>query len=344
MFNWGFSIEMKFSFVIVKPYLMVLASAILCALAQVMILPNGFELPIGWFGWLMWVGLVPFIVSLWSVLKQNSAIKALKISALFYFIYYLITTYWLTLAVTVFGGLPWWLSIFMLFGLTAMITCIMAPGPVIAAMVSKNFSIPLWITLPTAWVASEYLRLHSFTHFPWANISDSQTLCNLWLVQLAEWTGQNGIAWLLVAANVMISQYVLGIFHRRQSMVLCFLIAFTFIFGFMRLSHWRSIEEVSDPEQRTTRVIALQGNISQNEKWDQDQRTKIIRVHQELLAEARKRGADLVVWPEAAFPFMLLRNAKTFPVQFSKANKDIFQLIGAPSKLGSSFFNNDFFR
>ena len=50
-------------------------------------------------------------------------------------------------------------------------------------------------------------------------------------------------------------------------------------------------------------MAALQGNISQDEKWNPVLSERILRTYLDLTRSAAAEGARLVVWPEAATPF-----------------------------------------
>ncbi len=57
----------------------------------------------------------------------------------------------------------------------------------------------------------------------------------------------------------------------------------------------------------TVRVAAAQGNISSNEKWSGDSE-RIIQIYRRLTEDAAESGAEIVVWPETALPYVLFNN------------------------------------
>ncbi len=54
----------------------------------------------------------------------------------------------------------------------------------------------------------------------------------------------------------------------------------------------------------SVKVAAAQGNISSNEKWSGDS-DRIIQIYKGLTEDAAEAGAEMVVWPETALPYVL---------------------------------------
>ena len=53
------------------------------------------------------------------------------------------------------------------------------------------------------------------------------------------------------------------------------------------------------------KVAVLQGNISSSEKWESDSAEKMLDIYKDLTESAAAEGAEIVVWPETALPYVL---------------------------------------
>jgi apolipoprotein N-acyltransferase len=51
------------------------------------------------------------------------------------------------------------------------------------------------------------------------------------------------------------------------------------------------------------RVGLIQGNMSQDEKWNQARATSIVQTYMDLTRQVAGRGARFILWPESALPF-----------------------------------------
>ena len=82
------------------------------------------------------------------------------------------------------------------------------------------------------------------------------------------------------------------------------LVALTLFYGFDQLSRYRDPNPPATATQlRTLRVGLVQANIDQSVKWDQRYRRATQERYAKLTAQAGT-DADLVIWPEAATPFL----------------------------------------
>ncbi|NTV52815.1 MAG: apolipoprotein N-acyltransferase, partial [Candidatus Firestonebacteria bacterium] len=56
------------------------------------------------------------------------------------------------------------------------------------------------------------------------------------------------------------------------------------------------------PDKAKVNIAALQGNIDQNQPWDEHYRRSTLNRFFELGSQARALNAELLIWPESAFP------------------------------------------
>ena len=157
--------------------------------------------------------------------------------------------------------------------------------------------------MPIAWTAVEWIRTYVPVGFPW-NLLGYTAYRNLELIQFAEFTGVYGVSALIVFFNAVV--YVV-IFrrgaYRLQTISLSALTAIMIAL----VGVWR----VAD---RQSRGRAAQRAVSRS-RWCREisrNRSSGIRSSCRRVTEftrtkppsAAKRGADLIVWPEAAAAFL----------------------------------------
>ena len=207
---------------------------------------------------------------------------------------YLGLIYWVIVAVNKYGGINIYLSflILMLFVIyMAVYTACFTLG---AAFFQKRFSVPFYLSAPPIWVLLEYLRGTLLTGFPWSFLAHSQYNF-LPFIQVASVTGTYFISFLIVAVNVCL--YTL--FKKRKisiiySAVVLMLIVSTITYGIVKL-------RTKDTGKLNAAII--QGNITQDQKWDESFKVKTINTYYQATLNAGK-GVNLVVWPETAMPLI----------------------------------------
>ncbi|MGH7863925.1 MAG: apolipoprotein N-acyltransferase, partial [Candidatus Binataceae bacterium] len=168
--------------------------------------------------------------------------------------------------------------------------------------IARRLRVPMVITMPLAWTAFEWLRTYFPIGFPW-NLVGYTAYRNLEVIQLAEFTGVYGVSALILFFNAVIFTVVFRRGTRRLQVTslatLTALMIVVFAFGTLR-----QMQLASAPAQGAMKVAMVQGNVSQSIKWDPSHLASSFGVYQEETAAAARRGAQLVVWPEAAAAFL----------------------------------------
>jgi apolipoprotein N-acyltransferase len=152
-------------------------------------------------------------------------------------------------------------------------------------------------------------------------------------MQVVSITGTYFICLLIVAINAIL----LGLWRREKISysyicVITVLFATTLVYGFISLSGRSEI-----PQKK---VAIVQGNIRQDVKWDEAFKIMTINKYVQMTLQSGK-GADLIVWPETAMPFIF--DQETYVDKYIKAlpsdvNANI--LFGTISKNKSDRFRN----
>jgi apolipoprotein N-acyltransferase len=199
---------------------------------------------------------------------------------------------------------------------------------------------PALIAAPFIWVSIEYLRSNiSFLSLPMALLAHSQSHY-LHLIQFASFTGAYGIGFLMILVNSAVTAVILAFFLKidrlepsdfkfpsRRAAIALTLASLILIIG--ALSYGRNV--LSQPiNGKAIRVSVLQGNIAQKQKWDRKYASFIMQTYTDLTRQAFEDKPDLIVWPEASTPGLVLKNRRLHKqiVSIIRQNKAYF-IIGS---------------
>lgn len=253
-------------------------------------------------GWLAWVALVPLFLQL----RNATPYRAFRATFVAAFCWYGISLYWVYTALNTYGRLSAPLSFCLLLLMLAIMAAYIALAPWCARWIAVRWERePLWL-LPAAWVAIELARNYGpCGGFPWSNLAETQ-YAYLPLIQCVDVTGISGLTFLLVWVNRwlahVIGQVREGKWNWREgpTWVTAGLLLGTLIYGTLRytavrerVGHWPMYQ-----------VALLQGNIPQEEKWRPGLEEDQLASYRHLLTELRSTNTfDLVIWPEASYPW-----------------------------------------
>ncbi len=248
---------------------------------------------------LAWLGFVP----LFFALKGKSQGKAFLLSYITGVIFWVGTIYWL-IHVTLPGLILLVLYLALYFGIFGLFFSICPLSSVLCPL-----------TVASIWVLLEYIRSYLFTGFPWALLGYSQYL-NLAVIQIADITGVWGVSFLVMLINVAIWRFFSGFrvplacargrqgsgfrerfFYLLPSLVLLLCVL---IYGFYKMNLY-AVPCTLSP----IKISVIQGNISQELKWDPAARQMIMDKYLDLSRQAVKDKPNLIIWPEAAIPVVL---------------------------------------
>ncbi len=256
-------------------------------------------------GLLAFVGYVPlFLALVGQNLKRVFLLALLAIT-----VQYTIVLYWIYIALHVHGHIaPIFASVITL-ALPLLMALKGATFFTIAAFLAQRYRISfLWIA-PIALCAYEYFRnFYVFGGFPWGNVGYS--LGRLAEIgQIASVVGVYGLAFFAGLVNALIC---IAIEKRSRASFLysgsaLTVVAAIYIFGVIRLDG--ADNEFAAP----LRVALLQGNISQEVKSSGGlHASAILDIYLDLALKAEHAGAQLIVWPESAYPRMIDKDRERF--------------------------------
>ncbi|MBI1977234.1 MAG: apolipoprotein N-acyltransferase [Candidatus Omnitrophica bacterium] len=267
---------------------------------------------------LAWVAFVPIFYQL-DRLEQKR--EAFLYSYLFGFFFFLVTWEWLR-HVTYFGWIVLVVLYAFYFGMFGIVSHWF--------LKRRHFFLSLFV-LPSAWTALEWIRTEiPDWGFGFNSLSYSQASV-LPVAGMAAFVGAYGVSWLIMFVNVTF--FLLIHFFRTHRKVDLLDLTFAFVFLALvfgsHLNYQTSLKESRDAE--SVRIAVIQGNIPQEEKWDQNLKSKILEIHEKLSRLVTyDEKPNLIIWPEAAFPGFL--NLDPLQERVFKLERElkIPLLIGAP--------------
>ncbi len=170
-----------------------------------------------------------------------------------------------------------------------------------------------WLAAPCWWVALELARMYALTGIPWALLAYTQ---GSWpaIIQVVDHTGVYGLSFLLVQGNIGFLALLrlpfaagrahLGPLPWLPPLAAGLAVLLAWSYGTMVLRQAPPVSTGSSQVNAPSVTVGLvQANIDQARKWDEAFRQETIDRYTRL-SRAAARGADLLLWPEAATPFV----------------------------------------
>ncbi len=249
--------------------------------------------------WLLFIAVPIAILGLQGLL-QNNAWRIFLAGWCFGFGYFIFAMHWIGFAFFVNGTHDLWMMPLALGGLSAFLALYWAVATVIAALLARRGH-PLWLSVPPAFAAMEWLRGHLFTGFPWSVFG--QMVDGMGGVeQAAAFVGMTGLTFLIWAWAAS----VYGIWVERGWLRWsCVLMLLSFP-ATLLLGQWRL---ATHPTVYVPGIMLrlVQPNISQNEKWREGNARKIFDQLLSLTSAPSSTGLPVthVIWPESSIPFLV---------------------------------------
>jgi len=250
---------------------------------------------------LAWISLAPVIVAVFGTSTHPAPFRRARGFALGFVTgigYFGGTVYWTGTVVSQFGGLPAPVGVFVAAILVAYLALFPALFTLCLSWLAARYGSRAVLLAPAVWVTSELGRTYFWSGFPWLLLGYSQTTV-LPIVQFASVVGVFGMSALVALVSTALAYIVMS--RSPASLVTCGVTAAALagitIWGARRLD---TNELVS--QGRPVRVALIQGNIPQDQKWDERQADNIRNTYLAMTREAAAKGAQLVIWPESSTP------------------------------------------
>ena len=250
-----------------------------------------------------WVALVPLITALFDrqpgrpvFLGQRAFLLGLVTGAA----YFGGTVYWTGAVVQQFGGLSWPVAVLVASLLVAYLALFPAVFALGLGWLGWRLGRGAMMLAPAVWVATELGRTYFWSGFPWVLLGYSQTTV-LPVAQIASVVGVFGVSALVALVGAALSYFV--VVRSGRSITALGVVAAVMLAVSLWGSH-RMTTGTLDRQGTAVRVGLVQGNIPQDQKWDEAQADNILATYLMMTRAAADQGAQLVIWPESSLPFM----------------------------------------
>lgn len=196
---------------------------------------------------------------------------------------------WVYVALSQFGGMPFWLAAPATTVFAAYLALFPAAACVACSLVPKNLR---WIAFPASWTLTEWLRGWLFTGFPWLSLGYSQVPSSP-LAELAPVLGVFGVSY----ACAQLGACAAACAERStRGKAIGTALAVSALVIFAGLPAW------THPASAPISVTLVQGNIAQDLKFREDRLLSTLSTYARFAEASTSR---LTVLPETALPLFL---------------------------------------
>lgn len=279
-------------------------------------------------GLLALFGYVPWLLAL----KRSSIRQAFWLSLLAATIQYYIILYWIYIPLHDYGFVHPALSILITFLLALLMGLKNGLFFAIARHISIRSNYSIFLVAPLALTTLEYVRnYYIFGGFPWGNVGYSIGRIPEFL-QTASLFGVYGLVFIVGISNSLLSYLIdewidKKIFLYKIFISFCLVILIFYSYGFFRIKLNNNLAD------KTIKVAIMQGNIPQSIKQSARMHAdEILKIYFDLNKKAIEKGAELVIWPESAYPRVVDQDLGNFEFPLD-------QII--PSVIGVTAFGFD---
>lgn len=253
-----------------------------------------------------------------SDLAQRQKIyQATLLGWLFGFGMFIAGVSWIYVSLHTFGGMPAAVAALATVLFCAFMALYPALASAIFALRPTRCGLLGGIYFASLWTLGEWLRGWAFTGFPWLSIGYSQAPPSP-MTGFAPLIGVFGLSWLTVFLATLIYELSVRLFppallttqastgntgkienKRSWQMILPAVLMIVLLLGTGKvLQHISWVKPIGE----TFSVSLLQGNISQDMKWEPEKFEETLRLYYQMI---RENPAHLTILPETAFPAFL---------------------------------------
>ncbi|HTY55211.1 MAG TPA: apolipoprotein N-acyltransferase [Candidatus Binataceae bacterium] len=258
-----------------------------------------------------WVAFIPLLYAV-NDLRLKSVFGYAWLQGL---VFNLASLYWVVITLHNFTSVSLVVAVMPCFLLSAVLALDVAASFLVGEYVARRLRIPLFVSMPIAWTAFEWIRTYVPIGFPW-NLLGYAAYRNLALIQFSEFTGVYGVSALIMFFNTVVFSVLLARRPRRNEMwglsVLTAMMIAAVVFGTIRIE---TIE--NRPVAGSLKVAMVQANIAQSVKWNPQALPTNFQIYSEQSEAAARQHVDLIIWPEAAATFFFQPDDR-YPVSLAE--------------------------
>ncbi len=270
------------------------------------------------------VGLIPY---LYVIQKKKTLAEINRASYLTFFIFSIITIYWVgswqkesdPFLMIAGGTLLFFEPILFLIPST------------LFYLARKSFSENIALLLfPFFWACYEYLFMLTDISFPWLTLGHGLAEF-VPFIQIADIVGAVGLSIIVIYLNIFLFKSFISFKKSYKKFkinlsIAVLLFALVLGYGLYRIESFHI-------SQKKIRVGLIQPNLDPWDKWNITNLNKLIRSYIDLSKEAVNKGARLIIWPETALPVFLTdgsHNAELDSIYYFLIKNNVYLMTGMP--------------
>ena len=238
---------------------------------------------------------------------------------------------WVYISIHTYGGAPMPIAAFITFLFVFILSLYPAlQGYLLNRLLPKHTIAKCILAFPASYALLEWLRGFVMSGFPWLQLGESQVGAPL--QGLAPIIGVYGVTFVVT----LTSGVIVACFDKLKRPKMLFPI-------FLVLAFWSGAlafnkVDWTTPQATPVTITMIQGDIKQEEKWQEGTLEKLLELYPRLTAE--HWDSDIIIWPEAAITTTQLQ-ARKFLENLSKDaqahNSTI--ILGIPLLLDNKVYN-----
>lgn len=271
-----------------------------------------------YYSFISFFAFVPFFISLKKQDSNKLFLNVLFATSIAFVPFFLFLYIGLLKGIYIYNHVPFFLAFSMYFGV-----CIyQLIYTVVPFYLIKKFNIS-FLFIPVFYIAFEYLRSIVLYGDPIGNVS--MFVYNMpFFIKDASWFGSYFVGLKLLFVNIAL--YYL--YNARLREAAAIFVSLTILFLVIALPPKNG--------NISKKIALIQGNIPQSQKWDNALAMNNLSVY---VNATKKTNADLIVWPESAYPFLF--NEQDFDKFLGDYKNPI--IFGAQTKRGNNYYNSAVF-
>lgn len=268
---------------------------------------------------------------IWLIAGARTPFSAFATGFWFGFGFFLAGLYWLGYALMTDAERFGWLVAPAVIGVAAGLALFHAVGALLLYWLRLK---GLWRVLAFAliWSGLEWLRGHILSGFPW-NLAGSAFALSDAMIQLSALLGAYGLSLVMVFAGALAALLGEPASSRRRYAVPAMVAIFLTVWlgGTIRLALAPALDAEASATTPWLRIV--QPNIAQSVKWRDDKRADIVAHHLSLTMRPSAWPLDLVIWPEAAIPFVVDEDPTVLTYLSERLPAGSMLIAGAPRRV-----------